>query len=464
MALVTLYPYSFSFPADSTTVGFPFVGWGKSDDLDVFVNTLLFVPLGASLASIFTARAVPGRLVLMLIVAVSAGGSYGVEVLQVFLTHRFPSLCDVLANSFGAVVGFTCFHLWRLRNVWLTLAVYLILGVLATVLLQRSTRLSNWDATFPLLVGNEKTANRPWQGYVSHIYVADRALTDAEVARIDSVEHNLRRSLADSLLAWYDLPGNAERYPDETGHLPDLRWRYQRTAEQRIIRPFLGPHRWLETMGSVAPLIEKLRATSQFTLGVTVATSVPEQIGPARIVSLSIDPHRRNFTLGQQRQNLVFRLRTPISGSGKAELRAPGVFATALPQRVTVTYDGAVLQLYVNGVRTPAILEFGPGSALCSLFVDAPVLGTKVCKVIYYAGFCIPFGVLLVLAVQPCRPVLRRQLLVMGGGVIGVAFGLEWLLVSVSHKRFSYDNILISLVFTSGTVATGWLYRTLLKR
>lgn len=39
----------------------------------------------------------------------------------------------------------------------------------------------------------------------------------------------------------------------------------------------------------------------------------PEQTGPARIMTLSLDPSRRDFTIGQQQDDLILRLRTPAS-------------------------------------------------------------------------------------------------------------------------------------------------------
>ena len=54
---------------------------------------------------------------------------------------------------------------------------------------------------------------------------------------------------------------------------------------------------------------------SQFTVMATVATNKTVQYGPARIISLSADPGHRNFTLGQEDDNLIFRIRTPFTGN-----------------------------------------------------------------------------------------------------------------------------------------------------
>jgi hypothetical protein len=44
-----------------------------------------------------------------------------------------------------------------------------------------------------------------------------------------------------------------------------------------------------------------------------VRSLVPEQTGPARIMTLSLDPARRDFTIGQERADLILRLRSPAS-------------------------------------------------------------------------------------------------------------------------------------------------------
>jgi hypothetical protein len=60
---------------------------------------------------------------------------------------------------------------------------------------------------------------------------------------------------------------------------------------------------------------------------------VRNQVGPARILSLSWDPYLRNLTLGQDGDSLVLRLRTPATDeNGMPELRIPN---TLSPERWT---------------------------------------------------------------------------------------------------------------------------------
>jgi hypothetical protein len=89
--------------------------------------------------------------------------------------------------------------------------------------------------------------------------------------------------------------------------------------------------------------------TSQFTLAIKLAGHQTDQRGPARIVSLSGGTDRRNFTLAQGGNSLVFRLRIPLTGeNGAHELVAPGVFWTTEIQTLIITYDGEYLSAYSN--------------------------------------------------------------------------------------------------------------------
>lgn len=57
-------------------------------------------------------------------------------------------------------------------------------------------------------------------------------------------------------------------------------------------------------------LLEACRATNQLTLAVRFTSTSLDQRGPARIASFSADPYQRNFTLGQEGNQLILRLRT----------------------------------------------------------------------------------------------------------------------------------------------------------
>jgi Concanavalin A-like lectin/glucanases superfamily len=98
-------------------------------------------------------------------------------------------------------------------------------------------------------------------------------------------------------------------------------------------------------------LYDSLVRTNQFTLLVSMRTSNLEQTGPARIITYSQDRTHRSFTLGQIRNSLSFRLRTPESGTnGNAPSLISGpVLSLNHIFFVAEVYDGRVSKLYVDG-------------------------------------------------------------------------------------------------------------------
>jgi hypothetical protein len=121
IVLITLSPFDFSCCDPSFRSDRPLwrVGWGKSSVSDVLLNALLFMPFGFGLASVLSWRR---RLAGLTSLAVVFGGcltlSYTIEVLQQCMPSRFPAWRDVLANSFGGVLGWSGFQsrVWRGRK------------------------------------------------------------------------------------------------------------------------------------------------------------------------------------------------------------------------------------------------------------------------------------------------------------------------------------------------------------
>lgn len=288
-----------------------FLGWGRSDDIDVFLNVLLFVPLGFSLTGLVCQKARYGLAqTLLCVLGLSFALSYSVEALQVFIPSRFSSFVDVLSNCTGGLLGFVWFRLWAKRKLQLSLFGYVIVAFLVSFRLQQTTGFSNWDEGYSMLLGNERTADGPWRGRVAELFIADRAISPPEVMRLASGGSPVAL-FGNSLVGFYRLKG-LRGYRDEMGHLPDLVWKGEPNDEQESEGVVLGSNGWLESNAAVSYLARRLMASSQFTLALTVATADTIQWKTARIVSLSEDPNRRNFTLGQLGSDLVFRLRTRL--------------------------------------------------------------------------------------------------------------------------------------------------------
>ena len=106
-----------------------------------------------------------------------------------------------------------------------------------------------------------------------------------------------------------------------------------------------------------------LANTQAITIALRMRSDALLQNGPARILSLSADPSNRNFTIGQERDNLVFRLRTPLTGPNGNDppIIARGVIRSGEFQLFVTTYDGDVFRIYADGrLVNETMLEAGP--------------------------------------------------------------------------------------------------------
>ncbi len=468
--VATLFPYQFMLSEGISRLGrgFPLshfgVGWGLRD---AFANLLLFLPLGFGLAGRAAMRNIRWQVAIPSILAVSSALSLAIELLQVFLPLRDPALIDVVINTLGAFLGLLSFRVWgdsvfqyasalvEKSQQWLSpkklTACFLGYGAVCFLLsipLQQTSRLSNWDKTFPLLLGNESTANRPWQGRILRLQIANWAISE-EAAKAVSAGGSLDLP-QEWLVASYE-PTNEGSYADIDGLSPELSWKGELPELGETEGIQLSGNSWLESVLPAASLVERIQETNQFTVSIRCATLSTFQLG-SRIVSLSVDPYRRNFTLGQQEEDLVLRVRTPLTGKNgtKPQLVVPDIFATREPRNLVVTYDGSKLLLFVDGDRHPYFLELGPGAALFSHLIPLVVSDMRGYKAIYYGLVFAPLGLVLGFAAgEPRRWSIGKKLL-LGAGITLPPFLLEWILTRVHRGPPNPENLLLGICIVVG--------------
>lgn len=111
-----------------------------------------------------------------------------------------------------------------------------------------------------------------------------------------------------------------------------------------------------------------------FTLEVWGSPEDITQKGPARIVSYSLDKGLRNFTLGQDKKNLVMRLRTTNTDlNGRSpEIKVEDVFNSSEPQHIVVIYDYSKEKVYINSKKRAEI--WGPGGRFTNWDPSYPFL------------------------------------------------------------------------------------------
>jgi hypothetical protein len=287
--------------------------------VDDFVsNLVLYVPLGIVLSGSSLSRA--------FLVGITLSTS--AEVLQLGYVGRVPSFFDIAANTCGAVVGYLAAMLWRratgsnpvslrvYRPLALAAIPIAIFGTMIFLLHRPRSDLSNWDPTYHLAIGNELTGDRPWAGTISEAAIYPFAMAPSQINDLTS--------------------GKSASYPSE----PPI-----------ISLVPTGSGRPVFSKAEELRLYDTLVGTNQLTLLVSMRTSNLEQTGPARIITYSQDRTHRNFTMGQIRNSLSFRLRTPESGANGNDpsLISGPVLSLNRTFIVAAVYDGRFSKLYVDG-------------------------------------------------------------------------------------------------------------------
>jgi hypothetical protein len=97
-------------------------------------------------------------------------------------------------------------------------------------------------------------------------------------------------------------------------------------------------------------LLAACRKSNQLTVEALIHPDRLDQTGPAQIITFSSSALSRNFTLGQERDKLIFRLRTPRTGDNGYN---PEVTVCPIPDgpplHVVITYRPGQLMGFING-------------------------------------------------------------------------------------------------------------------
>lgn len=457
--VATLFPFNFTFE-DKLSLS-AIIGRFKQTTTflsDQIKNVFLFLPLGFGLMCWLQRARIGTAAKLATIVFISFSLSLLVEILQAFLPSREPTFADIFNNTFSGFLGCLCFYIWKFKlinnisifvnknknsfsskQLTAVFAIYIALAFLIPIPWQSITNLSNWDLNYPLLLGNEKSGDRPWQGFISEVYIADRAISKEEVAKVFADPNGLN-SIGQNLIAHYQLNG-INNYSDRTGNLPDLTWRGQPASNRDKRGVFLSEHHWLETADSVSSLNQRIREADSFTIGATVATANINQSDPARILSISSSTTERNLTLEQRDSKLVVRLRTPLSGENASYIENYifDVFTDTNPHQIVVTYAGSLLHTYIDKLENSHdfnFLEIIP----------------KTDKILFYGIMFIPLGILLgiITTLSQNRFVFYPFLY---SGILLPSLIVEIILARDSGRTIELANILLGVLMTTVTVS-----------
>jgi hypothetical protein len=135
----------------------------------------------------------------------------------------------------------------------------------------------------------------------------------------------------------------------------------ENTADGRSDGVYFGTSGMLRSTAPPVALHDRLTAGTGLTLEIWLNAASADQDGPARIMSYSLDPWHRNFTLAQEGADLIVRLRTTKTDHNGThpEFRIADVLRPGITQHIVLTYDFRQQRIYVNGQQRAAALVPG---------------------------------------------------------------------------------------------------------
>jgi len=408
---------------------------------DSVSNILLFIPLGALLFFLLKKKGTnSGRRSLIVPLCAGAVLSAGIETAQLFL-DRSTSVFDVLANAGGTLLGYTVFGKWngvgeafqKFFRVWqkrllriVVALVYILAFIFLTLLPSRLNSLKDWDEKFYLLVGDEETLNRPWEGEVCWVAIYNRAFGMDEIQNVYALrmkEQGGQGSIGSAVAVYAFSEAAGDTVQDRSGWGESLP-----LTGEKPIGSKNGRGVTIEKghpLRSVIPgrkITRALAETSQMTLEVVMRTSRLNQRGPARIVTLSGSTNKRNFTLAQNGRDMHFRVRTPLTGSNgsRIHLETKSILNDQNIHHVVVTFHRGVEKLAFDGQ-----LQRGMIRADIDYLPDLVGMGRNTAsKIAFCFAFVFPLGFLLYGLFRKGAFVYT---LVSAGGIVGIVEIFYWM-------------------------------------
>lgn len=468
---LTLFPFRLDLHSDRSLGLSPFLLEGSvkiSGPLDVFLNVLLFVPLGFGVAGKLRERGISSLRAAILVTGVAALLSYSIEFAQIYIPGRDSGWEDVFTNSLGALVGFgafnfcgpltlrflsrveACFENWlSLRHVAWILSLYFAFWFALSVPFQYRTRLGSWALNARLFFGNDASARYPWKGQVFLAQFWDRAIPP-QLARKLTAHDSATLTADHNDAASYYFSGAAP-FRDSRQLLPLLQWTKQPSALSADPPALvLNGFESLVSQGTAAELVTRIERNNQFSIHVTCAPAQTDQNGA--ILSISPQSGLANLNLRQQGSDLVFWFRNGLSDRYRLLWHVFDVFQKNKSRDILYSYDGSVLSLYIDGHPQPHVYQLSPGATLAHLIGRSKTAELAGYKEIYYAILFLPAGFLIGLLGRKPRADLSERLLfrLLLVSALILPITLDLLLAQTSQRAISSANIVLSLGLLAG--------------
>ena len=374
--LLTLNPFRFSLFYFNRFIQFrkgyfaTFIG--GTGIFDIMLNLVMLFPVGLVIGLLL--RNLHKKMNYSILIATGAGFliSVSIEICQIFLPRSF-SVVDISTNTIGACIG-ACLAfpimgfdsqeiLKKIYDKGRSFYTFVIVTycVAATVILMIPVSIntfSNWNSNFPLLIGNEPTLNRPWNGVIYKLSIFNRTLNQNDVHRFKSINFQqvTPETLADGLLIEYIFSNPGVKSFGALKNSLDLNCKKGSSFAFGQNGGFLlEDNSSISTQFPATNLVHALQKTNQLSIAIWFQPENILQKGLARIVTLSKDTDERDFTVGQSGSALSFRVRTFLTGDNGSEVELTTCPLTTMnqPQFVVATFHRGEMKLYLNGRSVP---------------------------------------------------------------------------------------------------------------
>lgn len=188
---------------------------------------------------------------------------------------------------------------------------------------------------------------------LNRIFIALLACFVVRSALSEEAENGrVTRGLA-VLYTFDEASGDVIHDRSDIGEPLDLKIETPQAVARRKGRLVIASSARIVSAGPAKRMIAAIKQSGELTLEAWLRPHDDRQGGPARIVSLSADPVRRNFTFGQEKDRYDARLRTTkTDANGIPSLSTPPGIVQADLSHVAYTRDRAGnARLYVNGAQ-----------------------------------------------------------------------------------------------------------------
>jgi len=334
---------------------------------DAILNLLMLIPLGFMIGLLLNIYHL--RIKQVIIIATISGLSISsmIEISQLFLP-RSSSIIDIFMNTIGTGVGarlaypiygidpqqiFYKLYVKGTRFYCQFIIIYCIIAVLIILIPALVNNFSNWDKNYHLLLGNEATMNRSWQGTIYKLSIFNRILNNEEIKKIYHINFQQETPIefSDGLLVEYIFGNSTVKISGMLNKKLIFIPHYQNSNVKENSGIEFNDNSIIPTKTAATELVDLLQKKNQLTIAIWFLPNSLQQAGPARIVSLSADPEHRNFTLGQIAQRLNLRVRTPFTGhnGSDVELITSPILSIDEPQFIVASFNRGEAQIFYNG-------------------------------------------------------------------------------------------------------------------